>query len=203
MVPEVVRVDEPTTGDEEARLRGALASVFARAFVDDPMMRWSLVGTREPLEWLDRCFTYFLESALDLGLVRETADGNGAAVWIPPDRGEEWQEHPWSQPRILELCEDGGGRYESFWDWIDAHTPDGPLWLLDSIAVDPQVQGRGYGRALIEAGLSEAAATGCGAILSTGTVRNVSIYAKCGFHRVEDLDAPDGGPHIWFMRWDP
>jgi GNAT superfamily N-acetyltransferase len=182
---------------------GRLASVFARAFVDDPMMRWSLVGTQEPLELLDRCFTYFLERALDWDVVWETADANGAAVWIPPGRSEAWEEHPWSQQRILELSEDGGGRYESFWDWIESHIPDEPLWLLDSIAVDQQVQGQGYGRAMIELGLAKAAFTGCGAILSTGTERNVAIYKKCGFSVVDHLDAPDGGPHIWFMRWNP
>jgi GNAT superfamily N-acetyltransferase len=194
----------PVSISEAGRHRvGPLASVFARAFVDDPMMRWSVVGTGEPLELLDQCFTYFLERALDRNLVRETADANGAAVWIPPGSSDEWEEHPWSQPRILELSDDGGGRYESFWDWIESHIPDEPLWLLDSIAVDPQVQGKGYGRALIEAGQSEAATTGYGAILSTGTEQNVSIYTKCGFRVVDQLDAPDGGPHVWFMRWDP
>lgn len=181
----------------------SLASVFAGAFVDDPMMRWSLVGTRQPAMLLTRCFTYFLEVALDLGLVWEAGSADGAAVWIPPGRGDEWDEHPWSQPRILELSEDGGARYEAFWSWIDSHMPDEPLWLLDSIAVDPRVQGEGYGRALIEAGLSRAATAGCGAILSTGNRRNLAIYASCGFRIIEHGDPPDGGPHVWFMRWDP
>jgi GNAT superfamily N-acetyltransferase len=181
----------------------SLASAFTRAFVDDPMMHWSLPGEGEPQERLRRCFTYFLDAALDLGLVWEAEDASGAAVWIPPGSGDLWEEHPWSQPRILELSDDGGDRYESFWSWIDSHLPDEPLWLLDSIAVDPQFQGRGYGRALIEFGLSKAATTGCGAILSTGTERNIPIYTKCGFHIVDHVDAPEGGPHIWFMRWDP
>jgi hypothetical protein len=36
----------------------------------------------------------------------------------------------------------------------------------------------------------------------TGSPRNVSINGRCGFRVVEDVDAPDGGPHIWFMRSD-
>jgi GNAT superfamily N-acetyltransferase len=182
---------------------GLLTSVFARAFVDDPMMRWSLLGKREPQDVLKHCFTFFLEVALDLGLVWEAGDARGAAVWIPPGSSDEWEEHPWSQPRIFELSDDGGVRYESFWDWIESHIPDEPLWLLDSIAVDPRVQGHGYGRSLIEMGQSKAATTGSGAILSTAAERNISIYRKCGFHVVDHLDAPDGGPHVWFMRWDP
>jgi GNAT superfamily N-acetyltransferase len=181
---------------------GSLAPMFARAFRDDPMMRWSLVGAQEPEEVLHQCFTYFLERALDLGMVWSSADAHGAAVWMPPGIGDGWEEHPWSQPRILELSEDGGGRYESFWEWIESHIPEEPLWLLDSIAVDPQVQGRGYGRALIESGQSLAALAGRGAFLSTGTHGNVAIYQKCGFRIVDHVDAPDGGPHVWFMRWD-
>lgn len=127
------------------------------------------LGERKPLELLNLCFSHFLDIALDLGLVWEAGDANGGAVWIPPGSRDRWDEHPWSQPRILELSDDGGDRYEAFWGWIESHIPDEPLWLLDSIAVDPQMQGKGYGRALIEAGRSMAASTNCGAILSTGT----------------------------------
>ncbi len=181
----------------------ALAPVFGRAFVDDPMMRWTITGTQDPAGQFTRCFKYFLERALGLDLVWEAEKAMGAAVWIPPGRCESWEDHPWNQPRILELADDGGARYDSFWSWIDTHSPNGPLWLLDSIAVDPTMQGRGYGGALIRAGLARAAADGVGAFLSTGTERNVSIYSNCGFRVVESLDAPDDGPHIWFMRWDP
>jgi GNAT superfamily N-acetyltransferase len=172
----------------------SLASVFARAFVDDPMMRWTLLGDQEPQRLLERCFTYFLETALDLGLVWEAGDASGGSVWMPPGSSDRWEEHPWSQPRILELSTDGGRRYETFWAWVESNIPDEPLWLLDSIAVDPQIQGKGVGRALIEAGQSMAAAADCGAILSTGTERNVLIYRKCGFRIVDHVDAPEGGP---------
>lgn len=124
-------------------------------------------------------------------------------MWIPPGSSDEWEKHPWSQSRILELSDDEGGRYQAFWDWVESRIPDEPLWLLDSIAVDPHIQGKGYGRALIELGQSMAASTDCGAILSTGTERNILIYKKCGFHIMDHVDSPNGGPHIWYMRWDP
>jgi GNAT superfamily N-acetyltransferase len=181
----------------------ALAPVFGRAFVDDPMLRWSMPGPSDAVVRFTACFEYFLERALGLNLVWEAGTAEGAAVWVPPDRCGAWEEHPWNQRRILELADDGGDRYHSFWSWIDAHSPDAPLWQLDSIAVDPSVQGRGYGGALIHAGLARAAADGIGAYLSTGTKRNVSLYSACGFRVVEDADAPDNGPHIWFMRWEP
>ena len=52
--------------------------------------------------------------------------------------------HPWSHPQIIAVAEDGW-RYEAFWDWVGCHHPAQPVWLLDSIAVEPAAQGRGLG----------------------------------------------------------
>ena len=150
-----------------------------------------------------RCFAAFLEVVLDLGLVREAGNAQGAAVWVPPGRFASWAEHPWNQPRIHALTDDGGHRYDAFWRWVDSRSPSEPLWQLDSIAVDPSVQGRGLGTAMIADGLDRARRDGVGAFLSTGTERNVSLYATCGFRVVDEAEAPGNGPRIWFMRWDP
>lgn len=150
-----------------------------------------------------RCFAFFLEEALELGVVWEAGIAKGAAVWVPPDRFSASDPHPWHQPRIDALTDDKGCRYHAFWDWVDARTPKEPLWQLDSIAVEPAAQGRGFGAALIAVGVARARADGMGAFLSTGTPRNLSIYERCGFRVVDDADAPSGGPHIWFMRCDP
>jgi GNAT superfamily N-acetyltransferase len=182
---------------------GALSSVFGRAFVNEPMMLWPMGEQEDIADRLTLCFSYFLERALGLGLVLEASVANGAAVWIPPRRFDSWESHPWNQSRIGALSDDGGRRYDAFWRWIDTRASDGPLWQLDSIAVRPDVQGRGYGATLISTGLERARSDGVGALLSTGTPRNVSIYERCGFRVVDEADAPDGGPHIWFMRWYP
>ena len=167
-------------------------------------MRWPLgAPDHEAAECFTRCFTYFLEQAVPLGLIWEAGDAEGVAAWIPPGRSETWERHPWSHPRILALADDGGRRYEAFWEWVAAHEPAEELWQLDSIAVAPSLQGRGIGRALIEAGLAEARADGAGAFLSTGTHANVAKYGRCGFRVYEEADAPGGGPHVWFMRWEP
>ena len=155
------------------------------------------------MECFTRCFALFLEVALGLNLVREADSAGGAAVWIPPNRFESWAEHPWNQPGILALTDDEGRRYEKFWTWVDSLSPKGPLWQLDSIAVDPRLQGQGYGASLILEGQARARAQDVGAFLSTGTERNVTIYRKYGFRVIDDAYAPDDGPRIWFMRWDP
>ena len=167
------------------------------------MMRWPLGFDDELEQRFTRCFAYFLEAALPLGLVWEADRAQGAAVWIQPEQSEAWESHPWNQTRILVLAEDGGRRYDAFWDWVGSHDPREPSWQLDSIAVRPDLQGRGIGKALIQAGLARARRQRTSAFLSTGTATNVTIYGRCGFRVYDEADAPDGGPHIWFMRWDP
>jgi GNAT superfamily N-acetyltransferase len=184
-----------------ARLSG-LASVFGRAFIHEPMMCWPMGSGRDLTERFTQCFAYFLEMALPLGVVWVAGPEDGVAVWTAPEQREAWELHPWDQPRILAMADDGGHRYEAFWDWVATHDPTEPSWQLDSIAVEPKLQGRGIGSALIEAGLAMARADRAGAFLSTGTQQNVAIYGRCGFRVYDEADAPDGGPHVWFMRWE-
>ena len=172
----------------------ALAPVFGRAFVDEPMTQWSLGERGEAADRLTSAFTYFLEPVISLGLVWEVAAGNGAAVWIPPNHFDDWDVHP-RGVAITALTDDDGRRYTRFWDWVDSHNPAEPLWQLDSIAVDPAAQGQGLGTMLVAAGLALAQADGVGAFLSTGSARNVSIYARSGFRaRSKRLTRRTAGP---------
>jgi hypothetical protein len=57
-----------------------LASVFGRAFVDEPMMCWLMGEMQDRVECCTRCFALFLEIALELGLVSEAAGAGGGRV---------------------------------------------------------------------------------------------------------------------------
>jgi GNAT superfamily N-acetyltransferase len=177
--------------------------VFGRAFVTEPMMCWPMGSSGDDAARFTRCFTFFLEAALPLGLIWEAGQADGLAVWVSPEQRESWDAHPWDQPQILAAADDGGRRYAAFWEWVATHDPVEPSWQLDTIAVEPELQGRGIGRALIEAGLARARADRTSAFLSTGTRANVAIYTRCGFRLYHQAQAPDGGPRVWFMRWDP
>jgi GNAT superfamily N-acetyltransferase len=196
------RAAQVTVTRDRARA-SALAPVFGRAFVHEPMMCWPLGSGGDLAARFTRCFAFFLEVALPLGVVWVAGQTDGVAVWIAPGQPEAWELHPWNQPPILDMAEDGGRRYAEFWDWVARHEPPEPAWQLDTIAVEPELQGRGVGRKLIEAGLARARADGTSAFLSTGTPANVAIYGRCGFRVYDQADAPGGGPRIWFMRWDP
>jgi len=180
-----------------------VATVLGRAFVTEPMMCWPLGPPEEDLkERLVQSFEYFLETLIELGMVWEADRGAGAAVWIPPDQRESWEEAQIRDRRVYALMKDGGRRWDGFWEWVASRIPDESLWHLDSVGVAPEMQGRGIGSALIEFGLGRVRVTGNSAVLETGSSRNLALYERYGFRVMEDLDPPGGGPHVWFMRWN-
>ena len=180
-----------------------LASVFGRAFVTEPMMTWPLGAGADIESRLIRAFEFFLEELIELGMVWEETSGLGASVWIPPEGNEAWVEAQLEDERVYALTDDGGDRWDAFWAWVESKLPDQRLWHLDSVAVEPTMQGRGIGSALIEDGLRRARSTETAVLLETGSKRNVTLYERLGFRVIADLDPPTSGPHVWFMRWDP
>jgi ribosomal protein S18 acetylase RimI-like enzyme len=181
----------------------ALAAVLGRSFVVEPMMCWSL-GYHDNLEErLIRCFEYFLEGLIPLGLVWEAGACDGASVWISPDAADAWSQAQTRDRRVDALTLDGGRRYAAFWEWVESRIPDEPLWHLDSVAVDPGTRGRGIGSALIEHGLERARADVIASMLETGNAGNVPYYERFGIRVVDEVDTPGDGPRVWFMRKDP
>jgi GNAT superfamily N-acetyltransferase len=192
-------VRRATTGQLDA-----LATVLARAFADDPMIRWPFPDLPDPEAALQICFRAWNAGNIELGLVFEAGEGAGFAVWVPPDRAGSWLEtERLARPVVVGLTDDNGARYDRIWDWIEERVPAEPLWYLDQLGVDPSQQGGGLGRALVQFGLDRAAEAGLPAFLETAKERNLGFYSSLGFRVVDEGTVPDGGPRIWFMRCDP
>ena len=181
-----------------------LAAVLARAFGRDPMVVWPFV-TGEDLETRIRAHFEQLDGLLAAeGWMYEAGRADGVMALIPP--GSEARTRVTDQASVrgmADLTPDEGRRYEQFWAWIEGCHPDEPHWLLDQLAVDPSMQGRGIGRAMLELAIVRAAADQLPLFLETGTERNVALYRRFGFTEIRAADAPGGGPRVWFMRRDP
>lgn len=194
----------PVVRRAETSQLDALARVLARAFADDPMIRWPFPDLPDPEAVLEICFRAWNAGNIELGLVFEAGDAAGFAVWVPPDRAGSWLEtERLARPVIVGLTDDNGARYDRIWGWIEERVPAEPLWYLDQLGVDPSRQGGGLGRALVQFGLDRAAVAGLPAYLETAKEGNVGFYASLGFQVVDEGTVPDGGPRIWFMRCDP
>ena len=128
----------------------------------------------------------------------------GMAMWVPPDpNGRYANVLAAIDDEVAELAGVLKSRYDTFWEWVEAHRPPQPHWYLEHIAVDAEARGRGLGRALIEHGLSSADAEGVTSWLVTSKPDNLPMYERFGFAVEAAEDAPEGGPHLWFMARDP
>ena len=182
----------------------ALSAVLGQGFVTEPMLQWSLGTHGDVARRFTEYFEYFNETFARLGMLWEAGRARGAAVWIPADADAAFKEAlDASRSSIHTLTSDGGRRYDAYWEWVSARIPDERLWHLDSVAVEAGSRGTGVGTALIRFGLELARAENIGACLETGTPTNVPYYEHLGFRINFHADAPRGGPHIWFLRWDP
>jgi GNAT superfamily N-acetyltransferase len=180
----------------------ALASTYARAFLDDPIVRWPLPDVPDVRDRIQQVFASIYLGIADDGVIWEAGDADGFAVWIPAGAADDMFESDAAVQRSLApLTADDGERYRVLWDWIEARVPD-DVWYLDAVGVEPSRQGRGVGGALIRHGLDAAREAGVDAFLETGVARNVPYYERLGFRVVEHGRPEPDGPHIWFMRTD-
>jgi len=181
----------------------SVARLFGAAFVEDAMLRWPLPADAT-VEDVTMNFAIVLDAYSSLDAIWVTSDLAGAAVWLPPAAAERFLEiEVPTRDLIRPLTDDGGARYDVFWDWLGGHLPEEPCWFLDILAVEAAARGKGYGRRLIEHGLSRAHGEGLPAFLETSRPENVPLYERFGFHVVDAPAAPQGGPTIWFMQADP
>ena len=181
-----------------------LSGVLGRGFVTEPMLQWSLGTHGDVARRFTEYFEYFNETLARLGMLWEAGRARGAAVWIPADADAAFMHAlDASRSSIHTLTNDGGHRYNAYWEWVSARVPDERLWHLDSVAVETDSRGTGVGAALIRFGLHLAREQNTGACLETATPTNVPYYEHLGFRIIDHADAPHGGPHTWFLRWDP
>ena len=182
---------------------GALSVLLAEAFLDDAMLTWTFPRDRVR-ERIRRNFEVLDRLAAARGWLWTVEDNAAVALWVPPGSAEEYEEVMAELgPEVAELTDDGGERFDSFWGWVEHHRPSEPHWYLDHLAVDRARRGQGLGGLLVQHGQDLAERDGSGAFLVTSRPSNVAFYERRGFAIAHEDDAPDGGPHLWFLRWKP
>jgi GNAT superfamily N-acetyltransferase len=183
-----------------------IAELVGTVFAADAMLTWTSPLSAEPAAMAIGFFGAFHREAQPEGWIWVVVDGqvDGIAMWVPPDPHDRYARvMARIDGAVTELIGERKPRYDAFWAWIDEHRPEGPHWYLEHIAVEPERRAAGLGRALIEHGLARADADAVPTWLVTSKPGNVPMYERFGFEVDVDADAPEGGPHLWFMRRDP
>jgi GNAT superfamily N-acetyltransferase len=181
---------------------GRLAAVLARAFYDDPQMRWVLTDDARRLELLERGFALYLDKLwLEQDECYTTENIAGAVVWELPGR---WKVGVRDQLRLLPPMARIYGRLlprvlRGLFK-LESNHPSEPHYYLPFAGVDPEWQGRGLGAALMRPILDRCDEAGTPAYLEASSPRNRALYERHGFEVTEEflLGGPRSPP-IWRM----
>ncbi|MEV4436991.1 GNAT family N-acetyltransferase [Streptomyces sp. NPDC049555] len=179
-----------------------ISRALARAFDDDPMMRWFFPDDASREVQLGRYFTTLFTRQYALHGVCERTDA-AAAFWVAPEGQEKAVPDAGT---IQELQEILGDRAPVFRDAVQAaaaHAPQEPHWYLAVIGADPDARGQGHGSALLRSGLAKADAAGMPVYLESSKPDNLPVYEHFGFVVREEVQLPGGGPVLWAMRREP
>ncbi|MFF0434139.1 GNAT family N-acetyltransferase [Streptomyces sp. NPDC004327] len=194
----ITNMPETAVLDDAPAISGALA----RAFDDDPMMRWFFPedATREAT--LGRYFsTIFTRQYALNGVCERTADA--AAFWVPADAQDKAVPDDATIRELIGILGDRAGLFREAVETAARHTPQEPHWSLALIGADPAAQGTGQGAALLRSGLAKADAAGLPVYLESSKAANLPVYEHFGFTVREEFALPGGGPVLWSMWRDP
>jgi len=181
----------------------------ARAFYDDPVLGWFQPKLVRQQRGLVRPMGAMIADCLGAGEVWvSVVDGRarGVAAWLLPGRyprgvGRDLRLGLRSLPAFLPLSARSlpGIRLAVA---IERAHPHHPHWYLSLLAVDPLLQGRGLGTALLGPVLARADAEALSVYLETQKPENLTWYARSGFAVSEELRVGPCPP-VWGLTREP
>ena len=180
--------------------RSRAVDALELAFAADPVIRWF---------WPDpgiyrATFAPFVDAiagrAFEDGTATCVDDCRAVALWLAP--GVEGDEAALVQLMLesvhADLLEDLSG----FADMVQAHHPKDEHWYLPFTGVDPFVQGKGHGSALLQHALERCDHDVLPAYLEASTVRSRLLYERFGFKEVAAIQV-GSSPRVWAMIREP
>lgn len=178
--------------------------MLARAFRDNPLNLAVIGGSPRRRERANRAgVTAYLPTALERARVTTVRAGGalaGVLVATPPWR---WPIPGPTLTGFARLLWGQGLRVARRWGEVSrelrSHHPQGPLWYLATLGVEPAHWGRGAGQALLRDFVAQVDADGSGAYLETDRRELAGFYERAGF-RVEQEIAVYGVPVLLMER---
>ena len=186
-----------------------LTPLLTDAFSDDPCLQWTFKSGAGYKPALAKYFDFALASqCAKHDAMFMSADGNAAAIWLPPAGLASLSLPPTQMlrmlPRLISMT--GFSRLTRAMATGDAmekhHPPEPPHWYLFFIGVHSGARGLGLGSAILEATLRHVDAEAMPAYLDNSNPRNTRLYERHGFRVVSEYRARKDAPPFWGMWRD-
>jgi ribosomal protein S18 acetylase RimI-like enzyme len=188
---------------------GQAAQVLARAFYRDPLQNYTFPDDEERAKHSPAHFAAALKYGYKFGEVYTIDDVPGASIWLKPGETEITPEKADEGGFTALPGQIGEEAFSRFFTAIsyaeELHKKDmpEPHWYTMVLGVDPELQGHGYGPALMQPVFERSAAEGTPIYLETAQPKNVAFYEKLGFRVLRDVIEPSSGVRLWTFRRDP
>lgn len=149
----------------------ALSNLFADGFVHDPLYCHYIPYENDRPAILRQIFRKYLTDFWDDLTVLVAEDGAGALCICPGDaEGTERMVLPFSLEKVYNQINETAAS-EFYTNFL----------ILDLLAVQPDMQGRGIGKALVGAFLKQASAAGVPGVVEIYNPENIVFYQNLGF----------------------
>jgi len=196
-----VSTQHPISTVDAADRPKAIAQTLATAFQDDPALSWILPDADKRRGVLPRFFAIMAQQSHRHGVVLASENTEAASLWYPPGAVQDGAlASAWDNLRLLTVFGGSLPRGIAVAEAMYAHHPHPQTYdYLRYVGVAPDAQGKGWGGAMVRAGIARATKHGRGVLLETATPSNVAIYTRLGFEVTEEWAVPGGGPQFWTM----
>jgi GNAT superfamily N-acetyltransferase len=174
-----------TSGD-----RTRVLDTLVTAFAADPVLRYLFPGDAEYRSGAAMFFGALFDKRVAAGTAWVAEDGRAVAMWDDPDATGSSDLSGLDAAVLTRVAE-----YD---DAVHAALPSTPFWYLGVLGTHPDVAGRGWGRALMSAGIAAAGDVPC--VLETSNPANVGFYGRSGWQVIGAIDHP---VPTWILRVNP
>ncbi|MGW5561121.1 GNAT family N-acetyltransferase [Micromonospora sp. NPDC003944] len=177
--------------------RDAVVGTLVATFVKDPILRHLFPDDDTYPRYATAYFGHLFDKRVHRKSIWTIGGGASVAVWEPPaDPSAVAHQSPEAFPYPADVQ----ARVEGYHHVVHDVLPSYPFWYLGVLGTHPDSAGRGWGRAVMRAGLNRATADGLPAILETSNPGNVELYRRAGWEVVETLSEPIP---TWIMQQPP
>jgi len=188
-----------------ARIKEA-GSVLSRAFYDDPLMRYIFPDDARRARQLQWYMSVWVRYGCMYGEV-DTSEGDvrSVAVWFPSDTFRMSLARMMRTGIIIlpvKLGLPAFGRFmraANFLEGLHRQSVAARHLYLLFLGTDPQHQGQGFGRSLLQSLVARADGEKLPCYLETAEGRDLPFYLAHGFEVAAEGEVPGGGPHFWTM----
>lgn len=169
-----------------------LIATLTASFVADPFVRWMLPDATQYFHYFPQMLRHFGGGAFEQGSAYRTGDFRAAALWLPP--GIKSNDEAMDAVTEEAVADERQGDVFAVLEQVGASHPTVDHWYLPVLGVEPVLQGKGYGAALLARGLAVCDDAHVAAYLESSNMANIPFYESFGYAVVGELRAGDSPP---------